>query len=155
MNVHGLSSPTPFSPVSRRVDTDIAGTSNSLLRTSSKQEVPRPWLDEDSDWDKIVIERKIMHIFENDALLRYPPNFTGGYSFINRDIVNAYGPYRIFDTSHIFFNVRFLCSFLKFISVHSLCLLLDGCKVQADVEPSSSTMLNLNLPGERTYGRFP
>ena len=51
--------PTPFSPVSRRVDMDIAGTSNSLLRTSSKQEVPRPWLDEDSDWDKIVIERKI------------------------------------------------------------------------------------------------
>ena len=51
--------PTPFFPVSHRVDMDIAGTSNSLLRTSSKQ-VPCAWLDEDSDWGKIVTEQKIM-----------------------------------------------------------------------------------------------
>ena len=105
----------PFFSVSRRVDMDIAGTSNSLLRTSSNQEeVPRPWLDEDSDWGKTVIEQKITKEYienENDALLRYPPNFSGGYSFVNRDITNAWGyprGYLIHPGNSPIFNVRFL-----------------------------------------------
>ena len=112
------SEPTPSFIVSRRVDMDIAGTSNSLLRTISKQEeVPRPWLDEDSDWGNTVIEQKIMKEYienENDALLRYPPNFSGGYSFVNQDINNAWGyprGYLIHPGNSPIFNVRFLVHF--------------------------------------------
>jgi len=97
---------------------DIAGTSNSLLRKISKQEeVPRPWLDEDSDWGKTVIEQKIMKEYienEKDALLRYPPNFIGGYSFVNRDVVNAWGyprGYSIHPGNSPIFNVMFFCFF--------------------------------------------
>ena len=92
---------------------DIAGTSNSLLYTSSKQEeVPRPWLDDDDDWGNTVIQQKIMKEYienENDALLRYPPNFTGGYSIVNRDIANAWGyprGYLIHPGYSPIFNVR-------------------------------------------------
>ena len=101
---------------------DIAGTSNSLLRTFSKQEeVPRPWLDEDSDWGKTVIEQKIIKEYienENDALLRYPPNFSGGYSFVNRDITNAWGypkGYLIHPGNSPIFNVCFSCFVRKFL----------------------------------------
>ena len=67
---------------SHGVDMDIAGTSSSLLRTGSQREVPRPWLNEDSDYGKTFIEQKITKEYiknEDDALLRYPPNFTSGY----------------------------------------------------------------------------
>lgn len=101
---------------------DIAGTSNSLLRTTSKQEeVPRPWLDEDSDWGNTVIEQKILKEYienENDALLRYPPNFGGGYSFVNRDITNAWGyprGYLIHPGNSPIFNVRLLVHFGSFL----------------------------------------
>ena len=100
---------------------------------------------------------------EDDVLLQYPPNFrvTGGYSFINRDIANAYGYPRGYLIHPPVFNVRFLVHFKNFFThpsastpVFPLCLLLDGCRVQADVEryvePSSSTMLNLSLPGVST-----
>ena len=127
---------------------DIAGTSNSLLRTSSiQEEVPRPWLDEDSDWGKTVIEQKIVKEYienENDALLRYPPNFTGGYSFVNRDITNAWGyprGYLIHPGNSPIFNVYFLVHFGNFFThlsaltlYFSLCLLSDGCRFQEDVE---------------------
>ena len=128
------SQPTPFFPVSHRVDMDIAGTSNSLLRTSSiQEEVPRPWLDEDSDWGKTVIEQKIVKEYienENDALLRYPPNFTGGYSFVNRDITNAWGyprGYLIHPGNSPIFNVHFLVhfgNFLTHLSALTLCFSL-------------------------------
>ena len=101
--------------LTHRVDMDIAGTSNSLLRTISKQEeVPRPWLDEDdSDWGKTVIEQKLMKEYienENDALLRYPPNFIGSYAFVNRDTINAWGyprGYLIHPGNSPIFNVCF------------------------------------------------
>ena len=93
---------------------DIAGTSNTLLRTISKQEaVARPWLDEDDAWGKTVIEQKIMKEFienEHDALLRYPPNFSGAYSFVNRDVTNAWGyprGYSIHPGNSPIFNVCF------------------------------------------------
>ena len=90
---------------------DIAGTSNSLLQKSSKiEEVDRPWLDD--DWGKTVLQQKIMEEYienENDALLRYPPNFSGVYSFVNRDVTNAWGyprGYAIHPGSSPIFNVR-------------------------------------------------
>lgn len=92
---------------------DIAGTSNSLLLTRSKQEeVRRPWSDD--DWGHTAIQQKLVKEYienENDALLRYLPNFSGGYSFVNRDITNAWGNprgYLIHPGISPIFNVRFL-----------------------------------------------
>ena len=111
----------------QRVDMDIAGTSNSLLYTSSKQEeVSRPWL-EDDVWGNTVIQQKIMKDYienENDALLRYPPNFSGGYSIVNRDITNAWGyprGYLIQPGNSPIFNV---CKLLFFGKNHYLLMLL-------------------------------
>ena len=88
---HHWTTNLPTAP--QRIDMDIACTSNSLLYTSSKQEeVPGPWLGDDA-WGNTVIQQKIIKYYtenENDALLRYPPNFTGGYSIVNR-ITNAWG----------------------------------------------------------------
>ena len=111
---------------------DIAGTANSLVRTSSKQEeVVRPWLDEDDVWGNTVIQQKITKEYienENDALLRYPPNFSGGYSFVNRDITNAWGyprGYSIHPGHSPIFNVRLLLfSVLFFFSLLTLFFLL-------------------------------
>ena len=115
LSSHKQQKPFPYFPTCLRVDMDIAGTSNSLLRTISKQEeVPRPWLDEDdSDWGKTVIEQKLMKEYienENDALLRYPPNFIGSYAFVNRDTTNAWGyprGYLIHPGNSPIFNVCF------------------------------------------------
>jgi primary-amine oxidase len=75
---------------------DIAGTSNSLVRTRSEQEVAHTvhGLEEDDDWGNTVIQQKIIKEYienANNALLRYPPNFSGGYLFVNRNVTNACG----------------------------------------------------------------
>ncbi|KAF8815578.1 amine oxidase catalytic domain-containing protein [Phlegmacium glaucopus] len=136
-----------------KVDMDIAGTNNSLLRTSIKQEeVPRPWLDEDNEWGKTAIEQKIVKEYienENDALLRYPPNFTGGYSFVNRDITNAWGYPRGYSirpgNSPIFNTVTGSKRMLKNANWAQYNLAIS---LRKETEPASSAMWNLNLPGE-------
>ena len=51
---------------------DIAGTSNSLLYTRSKQEeVPGPWLDDDDAWGNTVIQQKIMKDYIENETMRY------------------------------------------------------------------------------------
>ena len=133
---------TNLPPAPQRVDMDIAGTSNSLLYTSSKQEeVPRPWL-EDDDWGNTVIQQKITKEYienENDALLRYPPNFSGAYSIVNRDITNAWGyprGYLIHPGNSPIFNVRNFC---KRMNLHLPMFFsfflsrLDGRRFQEDV----------------------
>ena len=76
-----------------RVDFDIAGTANSLLKTTTKQEeVYHPWLDD--DWGQKVLQQKIIKEYitnEDDALLKYLPNFQGGYSIVNQEVKNAWG----------------------------------------------------------------
>lgn len=72
---------------------DIGGIENSLLETTTNQEVViQPWFDD--DWGQEVIQQKITKKIidnENDALLKYPQNFQGGYSIINQDNRNAWG----------------------------------------------------------------
>lgn len=88
--------PTPrnlFFDGNSRVDFDIAGTANSLLKTTTNQErVVHPWLDD--DWGQEVIQQKITKEYitsENDSLLKYPQNFQGGYAIVNRDELNKWG----------------------------------------------------------------
>ena len=59
-----------------------------------------------------MIQQKITKEYienENDALLRYPPNFIGTYSVVNRDVTNAWGNprgYSIHPGNSPIFNVR-------------------------------------------------
>ena len=75
-----------------KVDLDVVGTSNSLLYTHTDQEVvEQPWFDE--DWGKTVIQQKITREFienEDMAMLKFPHNFQGGYSLVNRDKPNRW-----------------------------------------------------------------
>ena len=76
-----------------KVDLDVAGTANSLLFThTDTEEVQHDWFDD--DWGKTVIQQKITREYienEDDALLKYPANFQGGYSFVNQEEKNAWG----------------------------------------------------------------
>lgn len=76
-----------------KVDLDVAGTHNSLRYTYTVQEETlQPWFDE--DWGQEVIQQRIVHEYiqnEDEALLRYPSNFRGGYAFVNQDENNKWG----------------------------------------------------------------
>ena len=71
---------------------DIAGLSNSLLETTTAQEeVEQPWFDD--DWGKTVIQQKITKRFidnEDDAKLKWPVNFQGGYAIVNKEKHNKW-----------------------------------------------------------------
>ena len=75
------------------MDLDVAGLENSLLRTStSQEEVTHSWFDE--DWGQTVIQQRITRTYienENDALLKFPQNFQGGYALVNKDVKNSWG----------------------------------------------------------------
>ena len=76
-----------------KVDLDVLGTKNSLLHTHTSQEqVVQPWFDD--DWGETVIQQKIKRDYienEDDALLKLPLNFQGGYSIVNKDEHNSWG----------------------------------------------------------------
>ena len=78
--------------MSFKIDLDVAGTANSLLFTNTAQEeVQGPWLDD--DWGQTVIQQKITRTYidnENDALLKFPFNFQGGYAIVNKDETNRW-----------------------------------------------------------------
>jgi primary-amine oxidase len=59
---------------------------------TKQEEVYHPWLDD--DWGQKVLQQKITKEYitnEDDALLKYPPNFQGGYSIVNQEVKNAWG----------------------------------------------------------------
>lgn len=76
-----------------QVDLDIAGVQNSLLYThTSQEEVQQPWFDD--DWGGTVIQQKISREYienEDDALLKFPKNFQGGYAIVNKHQKNRWG----------------------------------------------------------------
>ncbi|PPQ65732.1 hypothetical protein CVT24_011765 [Panaeolus cyanescens] len=78
------------------LDFDIAGQSNSLLRTSTHvEEVHYDWMDE--DWGHTSVQQRINRDIisnEDDALLKYPPNFQGHYAIVNQEEKNAWGSSR-------------------------------------------------------------
>ncbi|KAI3611759.1 copper amine oxidase [Moniliophthora roreri] len=135
-----------------KVDFDIVGLENSLLETTtSQEEVEQPWLDEDDDWGPTTIQQRVTKRFienEDDALLRYPVNFQGGYAVVNQAEKNAWGYPRGY-TIHPGYN-----------PVHNTVIgsrrLLENANWarynlavsrRKDSEPSSSSMWNMNLPG--------
>ena len=101
--------------INYKVDLDVAGERNSLLYTHMDQEeIQQPWVDD--DWGSTVLQQRITRTFlenEDDALLKYPYNFQGGYSIVNRAARNRWGVlrgYAIHPGYNPVYNVRFIQS---------------------------------------------
>ncbi|KIJ69836.1 hypothetical protein HYDPIDRAFT_104468 [Hydnomerulius pinastri MD-312] len=136
--------------INYKVDLDVAGTSNSLLRTTTSQEVvTQPWFDE--DWGSEVIQQTITREYinnEDDALLNFPTNFQGGYSFVNQEETNKWGTVRGYSIhpgySPIHGTVVGSKRLLKNANWARYNLAVSRRK---ETEPSSSSVWNFNLPG--------
>ncbi|EAU82653.2 copper amine oxidase [Coprinopsis cinerea okayama7 len=80
-------------PTVGKVDFDVAGTANSLLKTTvGQEEVELPWMDE--DWGNTMMQGKIIREYvevEDDSRSDYPPNGLGNYAIVNKDALNAWG----------------------------------------------------------------
>lgn len=133
-----------------KVDLDVGGTQNSLLKTSLSQEVvTQPWFDD--DWGEEVIQQKITREYidnEDEALLRFPTNFQGGYTIVNTDETNKWGIPRGYAIhpgySPVHNTVVGSKRLLKNANWARYNLAVSRRK---DTEPSSSSMWNFNLPG--------
>ncbi|KDR84410.1 hypothetical protein GALMADRAFT_220168 [Galerina marginata CBS 339.88] len=136
--------------INYKVDFDIAGTANSLLKTTTKQEeITHPWLDD--DWGQQVIQQKISKEYitnENDALLKHPPNFQGGYALVNQDVTNAWGyprGYAIHPGQSPVHNT--VVGSKRLLNNANWARYNLAVSRRKETEPSSSSMWNLNLPG--------
>lgn len=151
-----------------QVDLDIAGPKNSLLFTNTAQEeVSQPWFED--DWGSTVLQQKITRKIienENDALLRYPQNFQGGYALVNTEALNRWGiarGYAVHPGYSPIYNVCLPSSSSGFVVDAKLLQTVVGSKRllnnanwarynlavsrRKETEPSSSSMWNQNLPG--------
>ncbi|KAL4249686.1 Amine oxidase [Abortiporus biennis] len=137
--------------INYKVDLDVVGTENSLLHThTSQQEVTKPWL-EDDEWGSTVIEQKIFRDYvdnENDALLKFPNNFQGGYSIVNKEEKNSWGiprGYAIHPGYSPIHNT--VVGSRRLLNNANWARYNLAVSVRKDTEPSSSSMWNQNLPG--------
>ncbi|PSR74266.1 hypothetical protein PHLCEN_2v10010 [Hermanssonia centrifuga] len=133
-----------------KVDLDVAGMENSLLYThTAQEEVTHPWFDD--DWGKTVIQQKITRDYienENDALLKLPVNFQGGYSFVNKaktnrwDIPRGYAIHPGYSPVH-----NTVVGSKRLLNNANWARYNLAVSRRKDTEPSSSSMWNMNLPG--------
>ncbi|KAH9482139.1 Amiloride-sensitive amine oxidase [copper-containing] [Psilocybe cubensis] len=136
--------------INYKVDFDIAGTENSLLKTTTKQEeVTHPWLDD--DWGKQAIQQRINKEYianEDDALLKYPTNFQGGYAIVNQDVRNTWGlpkGYAIHPGYSPIHNT--VVGSKRLLNNANWARYNLAVSLRKETEPSSSSMWNLHLPG--------
>ncbi|KZS98930.1 amine oxidase catalytic domain-containing protein [Sistotremastrum niveocremeum HHB9708] len=133
-----------------KVDLDVAGLKNSLLNTSTSiQQVEQPWFDE--DWGNIVTQQYITREFidnEDNAKLKYPQNFQGGYSFVNRKRKNAWGIERGYSIHPGLSPIHNTVVGSKRLENNANWARYNlAVTKRKETEPSSSSMWNMNLPG--------
>ncbi|KAF8887255.1 amine oxidase catalytic domain-containing protein [Gymnopilus junonius] len=136
--------------INYKVDFDIAGTTNSLLRTTTEvEEVTHPWLDD--DWGQQHIQQKIVKEYiasEDDALLKHPPNFQGGYAMVNQDVKNRWGyprGYAIHPGNSPIHNT--VIGSKRLLHNANWARYNLAVSRRKETEPSSSSMWNLQLSG--------
>ncbi|TFK81174.1 amine oxidase catalytic domain-containing protein [Polyporus arcularius HHB13444] len=137
--------------INYKVDLDVAGEENSLLFTSTATEtITQPWFDD--DWGSEVIQQKISKKFienENDALLKYPVNFQGGYSLVNQDARNRWGiprGYAIHPGYSPIHNT--VVGSKRLLNNANWARYNLAVSKRKDTEPTSSSQWNMNLPGD-------
>lgn len=152
-----------------KVDLDVAGLNNSLLRTyTTQEEVEQPWYDD--DWGTTVIQQRIHREYitnEDEARLKLPGNLQGGYAIVNKDELNRWGVprgYAVHPGYSPIHNVSRLFTFERTWIVTERAQTVVGSKrllknanwakynfavtKRKDSEPSSSAMYNMQLPGD-------
>ncbi|KAI0342901.1 amine oxidase catalytic domain-containing protein [Trametopsis cervina] len=134
-----------------KIDLDVAGLDNSLLYTHTDQEeIEQPWFDE--DWGKKVIQQKITREIianEDNAKLKYPTNFQGGYAFINQEKSNAWGIARGYAIHPGYSPVHNTVVGSKRLLENANWARYNlAVSLRKDTEPTSSCMWNMNLPGK-------
>ncbi|PBK93948.1 amine oxidase catalytic domain-containing protein [Armillaria gallica] len=134
-----------------KIDLDIGGIENSLLETTTNQEVViQPWFDD--DWGQEVIQQKITKKIienENDALLKYPQNFQGGYSIINQDNRNAWGLPRGYAIHQGYSPIHnTVVGSKRLLNNANWARYNLAVSHRKETEPSSSAIWNMNLPGK-------
>ncbi|KIY43143.1 amine oxidase catalytic domain-containing protein [Fistulina hepatica ATCC 64428] len=135
--------------MSYKVDLDVVGVRNSLLQTTTAQEeVTVPWYDD--EWGPTVLQQRITKSYidnEDNAKLRWPANFQGGYSIVNKEALNQWGYPRGYaihpGLSPIYNTVVGSKRLLKNAQWAFYNLAVSRRK---ETEPSSSNMWNANLP---------
>ncbi|KDQ64574.1 hypothetical protein JAAARDRAFT_28216 [Jaapia argillacea MUCL 33604] len=137
--------------INYKVDLDVAGLSNSLLSTTTHVEhVEHPWLDE--DWGTEVIQQKInREIIENEdgALLNWPENFQGGYAFVNSEEKNSWGNPRGYAIHPGYSPIRnTVVGSKRLLNNANWARYNLAVSKRKETEPTSSSMWNMNLPGD-------
>ncbi|KZT20392.1 amine oxidase catalytic domain-containing protein [Neolentinus lepideus HHB14362 ss-1] len=136
--------------INYKVDLDLVGLKNSLLRTTTAQEeVEHPWIEE--DWGTTVIQQKISRSYienEDDALLKYPNNFQGSYAIVNKGETNAWGSprgYAIHPGYSPIYNT--VVGSKRLLNNANWARYNLAVSRRKDNEPTSSSMWNQHLPG--------
>ncbi|KAG6369484.1 amine oxidase catalytic domain-containing protein [Boletus reticuloceps] len=135
--------------INYKVDLDIAGTANSLLKTTTRQEaVTHPWFDD--DWGSEVIQQTIRREYitnENDALLKLPGNFQGGYSIVNQEERNKWGTIRGYAIHPGYSPIHTtVVGSKRALNNANWARYNLAVSRRKETEPSSSSIWNFNLP---------
>ncbi|EJF56720.1 amine oxidase catalytic domain-containing protein [Dichomitus squalens LYAD-421 SS1] len=136
--------------INYKVDLDVAGTENSLLFThTATEKITQPWLDD--DWGQEVIQQKISKTYienEDDALLKYPANFQGGYSLVNRESLNRWGVPRGYAIHAGYSPIHnTVVGSKRLLNNANWARYNLAVSKRKDTEPTSSSQWNLHLPG--------
>jgi len=136
--------------INYKVDLDVAGEENSLLFTSTAQEeIEQPWFED--DWGSTVLQQKITRTFienEDDALLKFPQNFQGGYSLVNKDAHNRWGIARGYAIHPGYSPVHnTVVGSKRLLNNANWARYNLAVSRRKETEPTSSSMWNQNLPG--------
>jgi primary-amine oxidase len=137
-----------------------------LKTTLSQEAVTQPWFED--DWGDEVIQQVVTREYidnENDALLKFPTNFQGGYAIVNQEETNKWGISRGYAIHPGYSPIHNVCMLLRMSwqSLNSGLQTVVGSKRllknvnwarynlavsrRKETEPSSSSMWNFNLPG--------
>ncbi|KAH7926787.1 amine oxidase catalytic domain-containing protein [Leucogyrophana mollusca] len=133
-----------------KVDLDVAGTSNSLLKITTSQEIiTQPWYED--DWGDEVIQQKITREYidnEDDALLRFPTNFQGSFAVVNQNETNKWGVPRGYAIHPGYSPVHnTIVGSKRLLNNANWARYNLAVSRRKETEPSSSSMWNFNLPG--------
>ncbi|CCM06294.1 uncharacterized protein FIBRA_08545 [Fibroporia radiculosa] len=136
--------------INYKVDLDVAGSANSLLFTSTAQEeVEQPWFED--DWGNTAIQQKITRTYienEDDAMLRFPTNFQGGYALVNREEKNIWGVPRGYAIHAGYSPVHnTVVGSKRLLNNANWARYNLAVSKRKETEPTSSSMWNQNLPG--------
>jgi hypothetical protein len=103
------------------------------LKTTTRQEVvTHPWFDD--DWGNEVIQQTIHREYitnEDDALLKHPDNFQGGYAIVNQEEKNKWGTVRGYAIHPGYSPIHGVSTFLAMSFKQMLTISADRCGLQA------------------------